>query len=120
MQTKSQHYCKTICSHNDIKNYELRNMALIKNHAIYHEKREFFLHVNCVNRTHHQVYYCIEYFKELWCVHRKYNFQSLQIMYMTGTSDCNLKVVCFHDMAKEHAIKYTIRILSPEKSFRWQ
>ena len=35
---------------------------------------------------------------------------------MTGTSDCNLKVVCFHDMAKEHAIKYTIRILSPEKS----
>ena len=105
-------------------------MGLNKNHAIYHEKREFFLHVNCVNRTHHQIDYCIDYFKEIWCLifksrdclmtHRKYNFQSLQIMYMTGTSDCNLKVVCFHDMAKEHAIKYTIRILSPEKSFRWQ
>ena len=52
--------------------------------------------------------------------HRQYNFPSLKIMYVNGTSDCNLKVVCFHDMAKEHATKYTIRILSPEKSFRWQ
>ena len=68
----------------------------------------------------HQIAYCIEYFKGLWGVHRKYNFQSPKIMYINGTSDCNLKVVCFHDMAKEHATKYTIRILSPEKSFRWQ
>ena len=52
--------------------------------------------------------------------HRQYNFPSLKIMYVNGTSDCNLKKVGFHDMAKEHATKYTIRIFSPEKSFRWQ
>ena len=89
-------------------------MAFNKNHAIYHEKRKFFLHVKYTNRTNHQMAYCIEYFKRL---HRKYNFQSLKSTYMTSSSDCNLKELCYHDMAIEHAIKYTIRILAPEKKF---